>query len=155
MAPKVKPNDSKMVDPSHALPSNTSKIPHRTSPHPNPSAGLFGLGSKTLACKPPNILFSSSNFRSNTLGRCLTIIIWRRRAIEDACEKVLESDVLLKRDIGEKSAEPEEMALCEDGERGGESGEVVPVECGRRWPVGDGEGEAKAVRSRWRVLVVE
>jgi len=61
--------------------------------------------------------------------------------------------MLLKREFGEKSAEPEEMMLCEEGERGGESGEVVLVECGRR--VGEGEGEAKAVRRRWRVRVVE
>jgi hypothetical protein len=142
-----------VVGQSQALPSNTSKIPHLTSPHPNTWAGLFGLGSKILACRPPYILFSSSKLRSSTLGRCRTIIIWRRRAIEEACEKVLESEILLKKEFGEKSAEPEEIALWEEGERGGESGEVVLVECERR--VGEGEGEVKAVRRRWSVRVVE
>ena len=134
-----------------ALPSNTSKIPHLTSPHPNTSAGLFGRGSKTLACSPPYILLSSSKLRSSTLGRCRTIIIWRRRAIEER-EKVLESDMLLKREFGEKSAEQEEVALWDEGGRGWERGEVVLVECGRR--VGEVEGEVKAVRRRWRVRVV-
>jgi hypothetical protein len=73
--------------------------------------------------------------------------------MEEVFEKVLESEMLLKREFGEKSAEPEEVTLWEEGERGGESGEVVLVECGRQ--VGEGEGEAKAVRRRWRVRVVE